>query len=168
MMSKAQMLVVLSDILKWENSPQSRIAISAPKGTKMGDLVKYPLRNQYLVALTDEEAGKVKVQPHNCRINLKHVNIPNDINGEPFNVNQWVKQADMYGIQYVGADDSIEDDENLEQGSQSEDSAKPKTSGEKKPTSSEPPPAESSEPTSSEPPASDTDVVVLPADSRSE
>lgn len=159
-MSKAQILIVLSDILKWENSPQSRIAISAPKGTKMGDLVKYPLRNQYLVALSDEDAGKVTVQPHNCRINLKHVNIPNDINGEPFNVNQWVKQADMYGIQYVGADDNL-DDENLEQGSQSEDSTKPKTSGGKKPTVSEPAQIEASEPTVSEPPASDTDVTVF-------
>lgn len=101
-MSKAQILVVLSDILKSELTYKSRIAIPAPKGTKMGDLVKYDVRNQYLVALSDEEHGKVMVQPHNCVINLDNIELPAKVDGQPFNAQEWIKQGDAFGIQYIG------------------------------------------------------------------
>lgn len=89
-------LVVLGDILKSELSPLYRTEAPAPTGTKMGDLVMYPMRGQKLVALTDEQYGKVLVQPHNCIINLDFVNVGDD------DVGQLILQGDVYGIKYIG------------------------------------------------------------------
>lgn len=121
-MTKAIVLVVLSDILKSELTYKSRIAIPAPKGMKMGNLVKYEVRNQYLVALSDEEHGKVMVQPHNCVINLDNIELPAQIDGQPFNAQEWVKQGDAYGIQYIG---KIHQSEDVELASVAVDSVMP-------------------------------------------
>lgn len=90
-------LIVLGDILKSEADPNSRISISAPKGTKIGDVVKYEPRNQYLIALSDEVHGMVLVQPHNCVICLDKIVLPSDVLQADL-----AKQGDVYGIQYVG------------------------------------------------------------------
>lgn len=101
-------LVTLGDILKSEADPKSRIAITAPKGTKIGQLVKYALRKQYLVALSDEEHGKVLVQPHNCVIDLSHTvnaEIEKLKTGEPeakLTVEKLKSEGDAHGILYIG------------------------------------------------------------------
>lgn len=89
-------LIYLSDILKAETSQNSRTEVPAPVGTKMGDLVDYPPRKQKLVALSDERLGKVMVQPHNCTINLDHVNLGS------VKADTLTKQGDAHGIKYIG------------------------------------------------------------------
>ncbi|STZ03646.1 oxaloacetate decarboxylase alpha chain [Moraxella equi] len=88
-------LVVQGDILKSEADRLTRIEIPAPTGTKMGELVEYKLRKQKLVALTNEEHGKVQVQPHNCVINLDFVNLGSE------KAETLAKQGDTYGIKYI-------------------------------------------------------------------
>ena len=63
-----------SDFLKWEATNQTRVAVAASPGTKAGTFVAYPARaGKKLLALTDEQDGKVLVQPHNCIIDLSLV-----------------------------------------------------------------------------------------------
>lgn len=90
-------LITIGDILKSEADQKSRISINAPKGTKIGDVVKYEPRNQYLIALSDEVHGMVLVQPRNCLICLDKIVLPSDVSAEIL-----IRQGDAYGIQYVG------------------------------------------------------------------
>lgn len=96
-MMENKQLIVLSDILKSEADINSRIAVSAPQGTKLGDVVKYEPRNQYLIALSDEVHGVVMVQPHQCTICLDKVVLPSDVSAETL-----MQQGDAYGIKYIG------------------------------------------------------------------
>ena len=82
MTTKTKALQV-GDILKWEATPLTRIKVTAPKGTKAGQLfvlnpseqgtvdkgvfLECPLE----VALTDEEDGQVVIQPLNAVLNGK-------------------------------------------------------------------------------------------------
>ena len=43
---------VISDFLKYEATPQTRVAVAADTGTKAGKFVEYPLRGKKLLALT--------------------------------------------------------------------------------------------------------------------
>ena len=102
--------ITIGDLLKAEATALSREAIDAPTGTKIGQLVKHPLRGQYLVALSDETNGKVLVQPHNCKIFLDNVAqthidaIKTDDAGKvSLTVDELIKQGDAHGIQYIGA-----------------------------------------------------------------
>ena len=85
-------------IIQWEATSMTRTEVSATVGTKAGQLVDYPLRNQKLVALTDEHDGKVQVQPHNCVIWLDFTPTSEIDDLEAFK-----KQGDTYGIVYRGA-----------------------------------------------------------------
>ena len=109
MTTQTPTLITIGDVLKSEADPLSRIAITAPKGTKIGQLVKYELRKQYLVALSDEKDGQVLVQPHNCTINLDFIaeaDITDKQTGDegntPLTVDLLKKEGDVYGIQYIG------------------------------------------------------------------
>lgn len=108
-MSTSNTLITISDVLKSEADPLSRIAITAPKGTKIAQLVKYEVRKRYLVALSDEKDGKVLVQPHNCVINLDVVSEADitdkqtgDEGNTPLTVDLLKKEGDVYGIKYIG------------------------------------------------------------------
>lgn len=101
--------VTIGDILKSEADANSRIAIPAPVGTKVGQLVKFEERGEHLIALTDETNGEVLVQPHNCVIFLGGINqadidaVFTDAEGlVPLTTAQLIKQGDLYGIKYVG------------------------------------------------------------------
>lgn len=71
----------IGDILKWEATPLTRIKVTAPKGTKAGQLFVLDPSEQgtavkgvFLecpieVALTDEEDGQVVIQPLNAVLN---------------------------------------------------------------------------------------------------
>lgn len=107
-------LITLGDILVAEADPKGRIAIPAPAGTKIGQLVKYELRSRYLVALSDEEAGKVLVAPHNCTINLdfiKETDITNKMTGDnadtALTTELLKKEGDLYGILYIGTPQDV-------------------------------------------------------------
>ena len=102
-------IIQMGDILKGEALPLSRAVVPADSGTKAGTLVKYPLRERYLVALTDELNGEVVVQPHNCVINLEHTSdtaLKKLKTGEggntPLTVELLKKEGDAYGIVYIG------------------------------------------------------------------
>lgn len=108
-MTTQNQLITLGDILKSEADSQSRIAITAPKGTKIGQLVKYEVRKRYLVALSDEKDGKVLVQPHNCVINLDFVTEADitdkqtgDQGNTPLTTELFKSEGDTYGIKYIG------------------------------------------------------------------
>ena len=81
------------------------MAVSAAKGTKAGTFVDYPLREgKKLLALTDEQDGKVVVQPHNCVINLALVaeSAVNAAASTGGNLAGLQKDGDPYGIVYQG------------------------------------------------------------------
>lgn len=93
--------LTIGDVLKSEADFNNRIAIDAPTGTKIGELVKYTERNKYLIALSDEENGKVLVAPHNCTIWLD--NIPEtNITKTGLTVEKFIKEGDAFGIKYQG------------------------------------------------------------------
>lgn len=100
-------IFTLSDLLKSEADFNSREHIKATN-VKMGQLVLYPKRGQYLVALSDSEHGQVMVQPQNCLINLdfvKESDITDKVVGDdstPLTVEAFIKAGDVFGIQYVG------------------------------------------------------------------
>lgn len=108
-MSKAKTEILgpsISDFLKYEATPFTRVAIAAPQGTKAGTFVNFPLRSELkLLALTDEADGKVIVQPHNCIINLDRCSddaIRAGMSRSSSNViEQLNKDGDPYGIVYV-------------------------------------------------------------------
>ena len=94
---------VISDFLKYEATPQTRVAVAADTGTKAGKFVEYPLRGKKLVALTDENDGKVVVQPLNCIIDLSKVadaDIKTATTGKTLDALK--KEGDAYGIVYQG------------------------------------------------------------------
>lgn len=94
---------VISDFLKYEATPQTRVAVAADTGTKAGKFVEYPLRGKKLVALTDEADGKVIVQPLNCIIDLSKVadaDIKTATTGKTLDALK--KEGDAYGIVYQG------------------------------------------------------------------
>lgn len=93
--------VTIGDILKSEADQQSRVAVPAGAGVKVGQLVKYPLRDEFLVALTDEIHGETLVQPHNCKIFLDSVNQA-DIDSAGVTVANLKTQGDAHGIIYIG------------------------------------------------------------------
>lgn len=107
-MSKAKTEILgpaISDFLKYEATPLTRVAIDTPKGTKAGAFVSWPFRNGgKLLALTDEADGKVIVQPHNCIINLDQCSdgaIHAGASKSSSNViEQLNKDGDPYGIVY--------------------------------------------------------------------
>ena len=108
-MSKAKTEILgpsISDFLKYEATPQTRVAITASQGTKAGTFVSFPLRSEFkLLALTDEVDGKVIVQPHNCIINLDRCSddaIRGGTSKTVGNVIEYLnKDGDPYGIVYV-------------------------------------------------------------------
>lgn len=107
-MSKAKTEILgpaISDFLKYEATPLTRVAIDAPQGTKAGTFVSWTFRNGgKLLALTDEADGKVIVQPHNCIINLNQCSdaeIRTGASKSSSNViEQLNKDGDPYGIVY--------------------------------------------------------------------
>lgn len=97
-------LTFTADILKGEALPLSRVVVPAAQGTKKGTPVKYPLRDKYLLALTDEVNGEVVIQPHNCVINLDGVQKSAlvDSNSDPISVETLQEEGDAFGIVYIG------------------------------------------------------------------
>ncbi|MFV2030513.1 oxaloacetate decarboxylase alpha chain [Neisseria sp. S1] len=96
---------VTGDYLKWEATPLTREAVAAPEKTKIGTFVDYPLREgKKLLALTDEQDGKVIVQPHNCIIDLSLVatTAVNAAASTGGNLEGLKKDGDPYGIVYQG------------------------------------------------------------------
>ncbi|UTG70163.1 oxaloacetate decarboxylase alpha chain [Neisseria subflava] len=96
----------ISDFLKYEATPLTRVAIAAPQGTKAGTFVSWKFRNENkLLALTDETDGKVIVQPHNCIINLNRCSddaIRDGMSRSSADViEQLNKDGDPYSIVYV-------------------------------------------------------------------
>lgn len=99
--------IQLGDLLKWEASPLSRIKVSAPTGTKAGQLVDHPLRTAKLFALSNEENGDVLVQPHNCKIDLTKIKEEDlaAITGADLaeKLTTLATEGDVYGIIYIGS-----------------------------------------------------------------
>lgn len=89
--------ILTTNILRYEATSMTRIEVPATQGLKAGQLVDYPLRAQKLVALTDEQDGKVQIQTHNCVIDLSRTPASEISNLETFK-----KQGDTYGIVYRG------------------------------------------------------------------
>lgn len=91
----------IGDYLKWEATHLTRVAVTAGAGTKAGTFVDYPARSgKKLLALTDEQDGKVLVQPHNCIIDLSLVPEAAASSGESLAGLQ--ADGDSYGIVYIG------------------------------------------------------------------
>ena len=89
----------ISDFLKYEATPLTRVAVAADAGTKAGSFVMYPLRKKKLVALTDEADGKVIVQPFNCIIECKDILIK--AKAAFASSADMEKEGDAYGIIYA-------------------------------------------------------------------
>ncbi|WII93184.1 oxaloacetate decarboxylase alpha chain [Kingella negevensis] len=85
-------------ILHYEATSATRESVTATTGLKAGQLVDYPLRGQKLVALTDEQDGKVTVQPYNCIVYLDNTPASEMEDWDAFK-----KQGDQFGIVYRGA-----------------------------------------------------------------
>lgn len=82
----------ISDFLKYEATPLTRVSVAAEEGTKIGTFVDYPARSgKKLIALSDESGGTVIVQPHNCVVDLTFAT------GVPDTV---VADGDAFGIVY--------------------------------------------------------------------
>lgn len=92
----------LSDFLKYEATPQTRVSVAAPVGTKAGKFVDFPLRGKKLLALTDEEDGKVIIQPYNCIVDLSAV-ATEDVKAATATktLDALKKEGDAYGIVYL-------------------------------------------------------------------
>lgn len=94
---RAEVLGVgIGDILKFEATALTRVKAKVPDGTRAGDWVNFSLRDNKLVALTDEQDGYALVQPHNCIIDLRYC-------AKPENISDTLQQGDRFGIQYIGA-----------------------------------------------------------------
>lgn len=92
----------LGAYLKWENSPHTRELIDAPQGTKMGDIVDYEPRGSKLIALSDEQNGKVMVQPHQCVIELASVD-PKKLAIGNEGLQALIMRNEAYGVIYHNA-----------------------------------------------------------------
>jgi putative pilus assembly secretion protein len=88
--------VGIGDILKFEATALTRVKVKVPNGTRAGDWVNFSLRDNKLIALTDEQDGYALVQPHNCIIDLRYC-------AKPENIADTLQQGDRFGIQYIGA-----------------------------------------------------------------
>lgn len=97
-------LIVLGDLLKSEADRNSRLALNVAKGVRIGQLVEYAPRKQYLIALSDETDGKVLIQPHNCVIDLAPLadTLATELTDAGLNLADWMAQGDAYGIKYIG------------------------------------------------------------------
>ncbi|MDO4879583.1 MAG: oxaloacetate decarboxylase alpha chain [Neisseria sp.] len=96
---------VSGDFLKYEATPLTRAAVPAAKGTKIGTFVDYPARTgKKLLALSDEQDGRVVVQPHNCIIDLTYVaeSAVNAAASTGGNLDGLKADGDAYGIVYTG------------------------------------------------------------------
>ena len=71
--------VGIGDILKFEATALTRVKVKVSEGTRAGDWVNFSLRDNKLVALTDEQDGYALVQPHNCIIDLRYCAKPENI-----------------------------------------------------------------------------------------
>ena len=95
----------IGDYLKWEATPLTRAVVTAGAGTKAGTFVDHPARSgKKLLALTDEQDGKVLVQPHNCIIDLSLVPeaaVKADASSGK-NLAGLQADGDPYGIVYIG------------------------------------------------------------------
>lgn len=101
--------VTLGDILKSEADANSRMAIPATVGTKIGQLVKHEARDEYLIALSDEVNGEVLVQPWNCVIDLSVIKqaditaqFTDELDTVPLTTAELLTQGDTHGIKYIG------------------------------------------------------------------
>lgn len=99
-MSKETLPPPLAAYLKYEATSLTRVEVPADTGTKMGAFVEFPLRNKKLLALSDEQNGKVVVQPHNCIINVSA--IAADALNAAGGLEQLKQDGDAYGIVYQG------------------------------------------------------------------
>ncbi len=88
--------VGIGDILKFEATALTRVKVKVSEGTRAGNWVNFSLRDNKLVALTDEQDGYALVQPHNCIIDLRYC-------AKPENIADTLQQGDRFGIQYIGA-----------------------------------------------------------------
>lgn len=91
----------LSAYLKWENTHKTRQMVDAPKGTKMGTFVDYPVRGKKYIALSDEKDGKVMIQPHNCVIDLSLIT-ESAINAARTSLAAMKSEDNAFGIVYQG------------------------------------------------------------------
>lgn len=99
----------VGSFLKWEATPLTRVAVPAASGTKAGEFVVFPLRGDKYIALTDEENGKVIIQPHNCVIDLSLISaaaINDAYDGteeSPVSAGDLSTRMDVYGIVFIGS-----------------------------------------------------------------
>lgn len=111
---------VLSALLKYEQTPETRVTVPAEAGTKAGQFVDYPAREgKKLVALSDEQNGVVVVQPFNCVIDASMLTLA-DVQAAASTEGTFEglqKDGDPYGIMYIGLpkDTPTEDDEEGEE-----------------------------------------------------
>nr|DAT03237.1 MAG TPA: hypothetical protein [Caudoviricetes sp.] len=95
----------LDDILKYEATPLTRVAVAAPKGTKRGALVEYTgvvdAATCQFVALTDEADGKVLIQPVNCVVDVRYVSAT-AVQAAHTDLNGWRKACLPFGIVLQG------------------------------------------------------------------
>lgn len=89
--------VLMADILKQEGTRLTRTTAPAAAGTKIGTPVLFPLRNQKLIALSNEADGVVIVQPHNAVVDLTFTQAA-DIG----DLDAFIKEGDAHGIVYIG------------------------------------------------------------------
>lgn len=105
-MSQHTMPPIASALLLYEQTPQTRVLVDAPAGTKAGQFVDYPPpEGKKLVALSDERGGKVIVQPFNCvidaaRLNLDEARAAASTEGTFAGLQ---KDGDPHGIMYANA-----------------------------------------------------------------
>lgn len=101
--------VTLGDILKSEADANSRVAIAAATGTKIGQMVKHTARDEYLIALSDETNGEVLVQPWNCVIDLSVIEqadisavFTDELDTVALTTADLIAEGDTHGIKYIG------------------------------------------------------------------
>lgn len=96
---------VLSALLKYEQTPETRVTVPAAVGTKAGQFVDYPPREgKKLVALSDEQNGVVVVQPFNCVIDASMLDLAEAraAASTEGTFEGLQKDGDPFGIMYVG------------------------------------------------------------------
>lgn len=104
-MSKNSLPRILGALLLYEQTPETRALVDAPVGTKAGQFVDYlPREGKKLVALSDEQNGKVVVQPFNCVINAELLDLDEAraAASTEGTFEGLQKDGDPYGIMYIG------------------------------------------------------------------
>ncbi|WP_185711691.1 hypothetical protein [Conchiformibius steedae] len=105
-MSKNSLPRILGALLLYEQTPETRTLVAAPVGTKAGQFVDYlPREGKKLVALSDEQNGKVVVQPFNCVINAELLDLDEAraAASTEGTFEGLQKDGDPYGIMYANA-----------------------------------------------------------------